>query len=206
MEVDAASIAAKFRNIRCLELALKYGHSGTDPDCLIAAAEGGSLPCVINLLQNCNATVTEHVVVASAMAGKFGCVEHIAPILENSANEFGSNRPEDKFGPPPFGEHARQWMPGVCDHMALQGNAAALLTLVQGKCGGHMDDKTLLAAVKGGSFKCVEYATTPTPPPPPPFCVESSHILFHRVVECSVLEFLCMCHVCCLGLKIGVVF
>ncbi len=167
MEFNVASLAAKLGNIRCLELALKYGHSGTDPECLMDAVEGGSLPCVIFLLKKCNATVTEHIVVAAAMAGKYECVEHIAPILQKSANKYGSNRPQALFGPPLFGDYARQYMPGVCDHMALLADQAALLTLVQGKCACYMDGKTLLAAVRGRSPKCVVYAT-PCPPPPPP--------------------------------------
>jgi hypothetical protein len=45
----------------------------------------------------------------------------------------------------------------VCDAMARGGELTALRTLAEGGCVKHMDDITLLEAMKGGSMDCVRY-------------------------------------------------
>jgi hypothetical protein len=86
-----------------------------------------------------------------------------------------------QFGPPPFGVAARQWMPGVCDHVAKRGNLTALQTLVEADCLKHMDHHTLYAAARGGSKACEGYAT--------PVSITQGFLLFKTPSETVVFRY-----------------
>ncbi len=86
-KVNVADLAVRAGNRSCLEVALKYGHRGCDPDTMMAAVTSGYTGCVTLLRERGNARVTAETLSVAATLGHVECVRYIAPILQGPGVE-----------------------------------------------------------------------------------------------------------------------